>query len=698
MVTTHTIKTLTEKEKINTQDSFIIGRLAEDHELTEYVMSAEDPEKSVSMVRYNGIDSVIFHVLPLSNEPNVIREKLNKNPVQPYMAFDNRNKNALDKLKYTEAIDKVSFLRKNLAGKLILFRPKVNIDSQKNKTHFNFDIVLTEDEKNMANRYYPIPEVGSISSHRAFEKKLIDKLPFALNAYNHAMDRPELIVCNRHIYYIEKADAIRRYEVTPFSYAIDHPEHVKVMPLPEDWNIMQKCVSKGISFISDTYRDTLLEKVKKEGKYVAQNKVASANATVKASETVRPKVTPQIPPRQKENETMQNTFTEAIDNYKMPVPESQFLDWVNYLANKKSLIYSADDIFNFHTSLKTSSLAILGGMSGTGKSRLARLYAEALNLKEGETFLKVAISPSYTEPSDLLGFYNPQTGLYTESETGLVSFLKNAQDNPDKLYMVLFDEMNLGQVEYYFSDFISLLEEEPEQRTLQLVGKGVLCHQAHYQNGIKIGRNVLFVGTANFDETTKDFSNRMLDRSNVILLEKQGFRVAKENEAARVNSIEEYSRMEQREIHEFEGISSYDFFSWVTVERGLAALNDNELLILDKLHDAISEYDSQTGVSFRIGKAIGFYLDNIATDEDGTPLLARDLAFDYQIKQRILTKVRGHRDQIENLVGYFGEDDKWVHSQLGNILHDNEDGLSFSKSRTYLEQKARELMRNGYTL
>ncbi len=86
-------------------------------------------------------------------------------------------------------------------------------------------------------------EVASSSSHRAFEKKLVDKLPFALNAYNHGMDVPEFLVCNRHLYYIEKADAIRKYAVTPFSYAIDHPEHVKVIPLPEDWNSMQRCMT-----------------------------------------------------------------------------------------------------------------------------------------------------------------------------------------------------------------------------------------------------------------------------------------------------------------------------------------------------------------------------------------------------------------------------------------------------------------------
>lgn len=100
------------------------------------------------------------------------------------------------------------------------------------------------------------------------------------------MDKPEFLVCNRHLYYIEKADAIRKYAVTPFSYVIDHPEHVKVMPLPEDWNIMQRCVSKGISFISDTYRDVLLEKVKRR-RICCKNNTANAKPPVKSSQTIK---------------------------------------------------------------------------------------------------------------------------------------------------------------------------------------------------------------------------------------------------------------------------------------------------------------------------------------------------------------------------------------------------------------------------
>ena len=40
---------------------------------------------------------------------------------------------------------------------------------------------------------------------------------------------------------------------------------------------------------------------------------------------------------------------------------------------------------------------------------------------------------------------------------------------------------------------------------------------------IEIGENIIFVGTVNFDETTKELSDRLLDRTNLITLQKFRF-------------------------------------------------------------------------------------------------------------------------------------------------------------------------------
>ena len=78
------------------------------------------------------------------------------------------------------------------------------------------------------------------------------------------------------------------------------------------------------------------------------------------------------------------------------------------------------------------------------------------------TLLFMPVSPSFIEPDDVLGYLNPNNGLYIPADTGLVDFLINAQNNSDKMYMVIFDEMNLSQIEYWFSPFISVLEKDAD--------------------------------------------------------------------------------------------------------------------------------------------------------------------------------------------------------------------------------------------
>src|SRR5690606_13460828 len=78
------------------------------------------------------------------------------------------------------------------------------------------------------------------------------------------------------------------------------------------------------------------------------------------------------------------------------ITEGDFILRLDYLARKRKLRYSPEDLYNFHTSLKTSNFTILGGMSGTGKTQLAMLYAEALKIKEGDNLLFIPAKPSYT--------------------------------------------------------------------------------------------------------------------------------------------------------------------------------------------------------------------------------------------------------------------------------------------------------------
>ena len=115
-------------------------------------------------------------------------------------------------------------------------------------------------------------------------------------------------------------------------------------------------------------------------------------------------------------------------------------------------------------------------MSGTGKTKLPLKFAEFFNMsEENNELLFVPVSPSFTEPSDVLGYLNPNTGIYTPSDTRLVEFLNHASNNINKMHMVIFDEMNLSQIEYWFAPFMSILEKGNEEKNIYLYSENQRC-------------------------------------------------------------------------------------------------------------------------------------------------------------------------------------------------------------------------------
>ncbi len=187
----------------------------------------------------------------------------------------------------------------------------------------------------------------------------------------------------------------------------------------------------------------------------------------------------------------------------------------------------------FHTALKTADvcpLVVLAGISGTGKSQLPRLYAEAM----GMHFLNVAVQPRWDAPQDLFGFYNYMEHSYKATE--LARALRQmdrvhwpAQSAQDKLVqhgilLVLLDEMNLARVEYYFSELLSKLEMRNALGDDGAAERGLAdieieigpLKQQDAARRLHVGGNVLFVGTMNEDETTQALSDKVLDRSNVL--------------------------------------------------------------------------------------------------------------------------------------------------------------------------------------
>ncbi len=190
-------------------------------------------------------------------------------------------------------------------------------------------------------------------------------------------------------------------------------------------------------------------------------------------------------------------------------------------VRSRGLALPADTIRAYHLALQTRPFAILPGISGTGKTRLTRIYADAVyNIpagRENEHYLLIAVQPDWHNARDLLGYYNAITGKF--HATPLLQFLARAAAEPDAPYFVCLDEMNLARPEYYLAPILSALETD--DRLIDLGAPGPEVETAsgeRLQNPFRLPRNLAITGTVNVDESTHALSDKLLDRANVIEL------------------------------------------------------------------------------------------------------------------------------------------------------------------------------------
>jgi MoxR-like ATPase len=175
----------------------------------------------------------------------------------------------------------------------------------------------------------------------------------------------------------------------------------------------------------------------------------------------------------------------------------------------------------YHVALRTKPLVILPGVSGTGKTRLTRLYADAVYGDapgiENENYLLVAVQPDWHNARDLLGYYNALTSKF--HPTPFLRFLLRAAADPAALYFVCLDEMNLARPEYYLAPILSALETEDHLIDLGVPGPTVESVTGEIlPNPFRLPLNVRITGTVNVDESTHTLSDKLLDRANVIEL------------------------------------------------------------------------------------------------------------------------------------------------------------------------------------
>lgn len=321
----------------------------------------------------------------------------------------------------------------------------------------------------------------------------------------------------------------------------------------------------------------------------------------------------------------------------------------------------------FHTAMKvneSTQMAVLAGISGTGKSQLPRQYASAM----GIGFLQVPVQPRWDSPQDLMGFYNYIEGKFRPTDMARAFWALDGHNNADaledRMMMVQLDEMNLARVEYYFSDFLSRLESRPSRDRTDDKG---LRKDAEIELEIpKLaqpprifpGYNLLFAGTMNEDESTQSLSDKVVDRANILR-----FAAPKKIKAG----------VRQGQAPEVRALSQGKWQSWVKPVSSVAG-DATVTASIERMVDLMRAFGRPFG--HRLGRAIMDYVANYPETKGLEDRIRAGLAD--QVEMRLLPKLRGV--EVDDMEHVFGELMAFVETDLGDPVLAEAIGTSVAAS------------------
>lgn len=402
---------------------------------------------------------------------------------------------------------------------------------------------------------------------------------------------------------------------------------------------------------------------------------------------------------------MRPELYDALTNYlsgenKMDkLSQSDVINRIKYYAQSQGFNCDKDLIENIYLSLHSKPFVILAGVSGTGKSWITRLFAEAIGA--GDNYEMISVRPDWSDASELLGYVNLDGKFIPGMLTSVIE--KAARPgNEDKIFFVCLDEMNLARVEYYFSDFLSVIETR-EWNGNRIVTRKIFKENSfgpdtdkEYQKKyglLSIPDNVYIIGTVNMDETTHPFSKKVLDRANTIELSEIDLRADIKEKEGKVD-IEKVAPIALD--NKFLRSKYLDFKSCYNAHPDEM---DHIINILERINKALQPINAQ--VAYRVRNEIAYYVSYAI--EDG--LLSFDQAMDNALMQKILPRIQGEGHRIKNGLGgvldavipgmnFSNEDDLLL--AIENYLKTAGDDYPYSKSIQKIRFMLEGIKNNGY--
>ena len=352
-----------------------------------------------------------------------------------------------------------------------------------------------------------------------------------------------------------------------------------------------------------------------------------------------------------ENNQKSQKYSSMVDCYKK-INASQMgsEELIDYLCDTVKIVrsnYDDNTIINIAICLFQNRITVFSGEPGCGKTSICNIFAQVLGLSNFEKsdnteqilnrYVSVSVERGWTSKRDLIGYYNPLTKTYDQSNQQLFDVLQIAsreydQDSDTFPIVVLLDEANLSPIEYYWADFMNTCDDLDSKHQISIGGGDVL----------NIPKTLHFVATINNDHTTESLSPRMIDRAAVISLPNIP------DIKPTINTIPE---------------DKLTLVPWSSIEKTFVKSKEEEHVIPES-YKKITDHFKKINISIspRTKNAIRNYF-NTACQLFKVDELGREesiVALDYAVSQHLLTKVNGSGDDFL----------EWI-EELNNILKSN---------------------------
>lgn len=342
------------------------------------------------------------------------------------------------------------------------------------------------------------------------------------------------------------------------------------------------------------------------------------------------------------------------------------------------MLYTDNLIKRFAFSLMAKRFLILSGLAGSGKTQLALAFANAL-ISDKKQLCVVSVGADWTNREPLLGFPNAlKDDEYVCPESGVLDLLieANKEENKEKPYFLILDEMNMSYVERYFADFLSVMES----------GEGISLWKGSENHPvpptISLPKNLFIIGTINVDETTYMFSPKVLDRANVI-----EFKILSDEME---KFLKEMKNVDRCSINGKAAGMGADFVNLANVKE--LDKDDEAVNTLQNFFKELKKVNAEFG--YRTATEIFRYIAQAKKNDDTKDKLTSYDILDAAIIQKLLPKLHGSRKKLEPVLAQLW---KLCFTEEVHIARENVDKAIYKESADKILRMYEAANANGFT-